>query len=291
MRAFHWLERQPTPLILVGMLLVVALLGWTDYRTGTEIAFSVFYYLPVAGASYFIGLRAGLVVAGASALSWLLAELISGHLYTSTPVGVWNTLSRLVSFVILAALLAALRRAYDHQRELAHSDMLTGARNRRRFLELLDQEIGRARRFRRLFTVVLFDLDGFKAVNDRLGHREGDAVLRAVVEAARNTLRAVDVVARLGGDEFAVLLPETDAAAARSTVAKLQSALMDAMQKHEWPVTFSLGVLTCIDPPADADQLMHLVDVLTYAAKARGKNMAVYDVVAARLVSVAGSRG
>jgi diguanylate cyclase (GGDEF)-like protein len=225
-------------------------------------------------------------VAAASALTWLLAELVGGHLYSSTPIGVWNTISRLLSFAVLALLLAALRRGYEHQKEMADSDALTGARNRRRFLELVEVEITRARRFRRTFTVVHFDLDGFKAVNDRLGHSEGDEVLRAIVEVTDRTLRETDLIARLGGDEFAVLLPETDADTARGAVSKLQASLADAMREHEWPVSFSIGVLTCIDPPLDADQLMHLVDRLTYTAKTSGKDTAVFDVVAARLVSI-----
>jgi diguanylate cyclase (GGDEF)-like protein len=89
-------------------------------------------------------------------------------------------------------------------------------------------------------------------------------------------------VARLGGDEFAVLLPETGAVAARATVEKIQTALEDEMRKHEWPVTFSLGVLTCVDPPANSDELIRLVDALTYAAKTRGKNTAVYELMAGR---------
>ena len=286
MHAFDWLDSKPKPAILAAMLVLVPLLGVTDYLTGTEIAFSVFYFLPIAGAAYFVGLTAGLSVAAASALTWLLAELVGGHLYSSTPIGVWNTISRLLSFAGLALLLAALRRGYEHQKELAYSDVLTGARNRRRFLELIEVEITRARRFRRTFTVVHFDLDGFKAVNDRLGHSEGDAVLRAIVEVAGRTLRETDLVARLGGDEFAILLPETDAETARGAVSKLQASLTEAMQQHEWPVSFSIGVLTCIDPPLDADQLMHLVDGLTYTAKTSGKDIAIFDVVAARLVSI-----
>lgn len=289
MHVFAWLERQPKAAILATMLLLVALLGWADYHTGTEIAFSVFYFLPIAGAAFFVGLRAGILVAAACALTWLHAEMMGGHVYT-VPVGVWNTINRMLSFGVLAALLAALRAGYQHQKELADSDVLTGARSRRRFLELVEVEIARARRFRRTFTVVHFDLDGFKAVNDRLGHSEGDAVLRTVVDVAQQTLRETDVVARLGGDEFAILLAETEADIARGVVSKLQASLAEAMQKHEWPVSFSLGVLTCIDPPEDADELMHLVDELTYRAKTGGKDTAVYDVVAARLVSVARPR-
>ena len=287
MNVFAWLEQRPTWFRFGAMSLLVALVGWVDYFTGTEIAFSVFYFIPIAGASYFVGRRAGLGIAVACALMWLFADLRGGHDYSSTAVALWNAGNRLVSFVVLAALMVALRQGYEHQRELAHSDVLTGARNRRRFLELVEQEITRARRFGRGFTVVHFDLDGFKGVNDRLGHSEGDAVLRAVVEATQRTLRETDVVARLGGDEFALLLPEAGSDPARRTVEKLQDVLVEEMRKHEWQVSFSIGVLTCLDPPADADQLMRLVDGLTYAAKTGGKNTAVYDVVAARLVSLA----
>ena len=290
MKSHIWLERQPKTPVIVAMVLLVGLVGWIDYATGIEIAFSVFYFLPIAGAAYFVGTRFGISVAIASAVTWLLADVLGGHDYSSTAVGVWNTISRLLSFLVLASLLGALRRAYEHQREMAQSDGLTGARNRRRFHELVDLELGRCRRFRRAFTVMHFDLDGFKAVNDRFGHGEGDDVLRAVVETAQGTLRATDTVARLGGDEFAVLLPETGPQAARQAAAKLQGALAEAMQRNEWPVSASLGVLTCIDPPADADELVRLVDALTYRAKNSGRNTVVFDVVEARLVSRLGDR-
>lgn len=280
MRAFARLDRQLKPLVLAIMLLVVGLLGWIDYLTGIEISFSVFYFLPVAGATWFVSRRAGVAAAGASAATWLLADLYGGHTYPSALIGMWNTTARLLSFLVLAGLLGALRRAYQHEMHLARSDALTGAWNRRRFFELLELEIGRARRSGRVFTIVHFDIDGFKAVNDLMGHGEGDRVLRATVEATERSLRASDVLARLGGDEFAILLPETQAEAARIAVAKVQASLMEEMGQRQWPVSFSLGVLTCLDPPATPDELVRRVDALTYAAKNGGKNIAVYDVTA-----------
>jgi len=282
MNLLAWFHRQSTAAIYAGTLLLTALLGWIDYRTGFEITFAVFYYLPVAGSTYFVGPRAGASVAGASAAAWLLADLLSGHTYSSTMVGVWNTSARLLSFLVLAGLLDALRRAYEHEQQLARRDPLTGAYNRRHFFELLELEMVRARRFQRALTLVLFDLDGFKAINDKFGHHEGDAVLRAVVHAAGRALRDSDLLARLGGDEFVVLLPETAAEPGRHVVAKLQAGMTQEMQKHEWPVTFSLGVLTCLDPPATPDELVRMVDDLTYAAKREGKSTAVFEVLVAR---------
>ncbi len=279
MRIVTWLKQQKRTPILAAIILLVLVLGWIDYLTGIEIAFSVFYFLPVAGASYFVDRRSGLAIAVASTLTWFIADQLGGHSYSSNWVALWNTATRLVSFVVLAMVIAALRSGYDYQEELAHSDPLTGVRNRRRFLDLVEVEIRRGRRFGRPFTVAHFDLDGFKSVNDSLGHGEGDAVLRAVADAVRSNLRETDVVARLGGDEFAIVLTETGSDQARGTIEKLQRSLTEEMRKHRWPVTFSLGVLTCLQPPANADELMRRVDALTYSAKTEGKNTAVYEVV------------
>jgi diguanylate cyclase (GGDEF)-like protein len=262
-------------------LLLMLVLGWVDFLSGFEIAFSVFYFLPVGGAAYFVGLRPGVAVACASTITWMLADVVGGHTYSSEWVAVWNTLARLISFLVLAGLMAALRRGYDDQTELADSDPLTGARNRRPFLEFVELEASRTRRFGRAFTVVHFDLDGFKAINDTLGHGEGDAVLRAVVKITQRDLREIDMVARLGGDEFAIMLPETDAEAARRTVSKLQQSLTGEMHAHGWPVSFSMGVLTCEAPLSSSEAVMRRVDALTYTAKTAGKGTAVFDIVTA----------
>ncbi|MFA4915140.1 MAG: GGDEF domain-containing protein [Syntrophales bacterium] len=107
-------------------------------------------------------------------------------------------------------------------------------------------EIERSQRHKHPFTVTYFDLDNFKTVNDRFGHSMGDNVLCTVVRYAKTHLRKMDIVARLGGDEFAFLLPETDQVQARVAISKIQISLLDEMYRNDWPVTFSIGVLTCI---------------------------------------------
>ncbi len=82
----------------------------------------------------------------------------------------------------------------------------------------------------------------------------------------------------MGGDEFAFFMPETSPEAAKGAVTKLQSALLDEMRRRDWPVTFSIGALTCLAMPATIDDLMKRVDDLMYAAKKQGKNQAVFDV-------------
>jgi diguanylate cyclase (GGDEF)-like protein len=109
-----------------------------------------------------------------------------------------------------------------------------------------------------------------------VSHAEGAAV------QARTTItgniRATDTAARLGGDEFAVLLPESDAASVKQFFHKLHRILIDVVQKKNWPVTFSFGVVTFIMPPASIDDMIRIVDRLMYSAKNSGKNLVKYEV-------------
>jgi diguanylate cyclase (GGDEF)-like protein/PAS domain S-box-containing protein len=173
---------------------------------------------------------------------------------------------------------AALKKAVEREKELARTDYLTGAANARFFHELVQQEIGRFGRYRRPFTIAYVDLDNFKTVNDLFGHSIGDKVLCTVVQHANSQLRKTDFVARLGGDEFAFLLTETDSAAALTTISKIHQGLLSEMQRNDWPVTFSIGVLTCIDTPRTADELVKMADGLMYSVKNSGKNAIHYAV-------------
>jgi diguanylate cyclase (GGDEF)-like protein/PAS domain S-box-containing protein len=106
----------------------------------------------------------------------------------------------------------SVRLRYQEQlRRLAEHDSLTGLRNRRRFERDISEQVGRARRYGELATLLMIDLNGFKRINDTYGHRIGDRVLKTVAAALRSRLRETDVVARVGGDEFAVLMPYASA--------------------------------------------------------------------------------
>ena len=179
---------------------------------------------------------------------------------------------------MVTLLISALRKAHEHERELARTDNLTGAVNKRFFYELLDMELERSKRTLRAFTVVYFDLDNFKYINDHYGHSMGDKVLCSTVEQAKNQLRKVDVVARLGGDEFAFLFPETDQAEARIAISKVRAGLLDEMRRNDWPVTFSIGVLTCTNFHKTTDQIIRQADDLMYSVKNAGKNSISYLV-------------
>lgn len=272
LRPVAWLDGLRPWVKWVLVLSLIVVVGLLDVAAGPELALSVFDVVPVSMAAWMIGRRAGLAASVVSALVWFATDRATGTPSADTLVPLWNSAIRLGVFVIITLLLAALRHHVEHAQDLARTDSLTGAANSRWFLELLEREIERSKRFERPFTLVYIDIDNFKSVNDEFGHSEGDAALRAVVEHARAQLRTVDVVARLGGDEFALLLPETDGDAARVALAKLNDGLLAEMRRNRWRVTFSVGAVTTTAPRCPADELMRMADNLMYSVKHDTKN-------------------
>lgn len=171
---------------------------------------------------------------------------------------------------------AELEAALAREKSISRTDPLTGAANRRRFTEHLQDESERSKRYNHPFSIAYLDLDHFKQVNDGLGHAIGDRLLVRVVETLKALSRSSDTVARVGGDEFAVLLPEADSAAARGAVEKFRSTLLAEMRSNDWPVTFSIGVITCITPPHNAQVLIEAADRLMYAVKEGGRDAVRY---------------
>ena len=270
-------ERLGAPSLVAVAVALTGLIGLVDWVTGFEISFGFFYLLPVAFAAWYIGTPAGIAVSLLSASVWFAAYDLAGGSHTSPVILYWNAATRFGFFFVVAALLGKLRRLLTFERSLSRLDFLTGVLNSRAFGELATAEILRAKRYPHPFTVAYIDLDNFKTVNDGMGHSTGDTLLCTVADVMRRALRATDVVARLGGDEFAVLMPETDGDAARVGIEKLQTMLLSEMQRHGWPVTFSIGALTCRTPPATADQLITLADNLMYDVKHGSKNAVAYS--------------
>ena len=251
--------------------------GVIDFLTGGELAFSLFYLIPIVLVTWFSGRNLGLVMSVTSAITWFAADVLTGQSYSHPVFRFWNAAIRLGFFLIVTFLLQALK-GLESEKEQARLDDLTGAGNRRLLFEVGQTELGRSQRYKHPITIVYIDLDDFKNVNDLWGHRVGDHLLCAVVNRARRHLRKTDYLVRLGGDEFIVLFPETDQKAAQITVPKLRFALLDEMQRHNWPVTFSIGVLTCLDAHITTDELIKRADDLMYSVKNNGKNAIAYAV-------------
>lgn len=186
--------------------------------------------------------------------------------------------------VLSAALTGALlTRAVEQARLkvelLASTDPLTGLYNRRHLTGRLRQEFARARRNGRSMSVVLVDLDGFKQVNDRQGHEAGDLVLTTVATRLRNGVREVDMVARFGGDEFVLLLPETDAAQARTVAQRILRSLRHPPNASDLKISATFGVAThdSANPAHHEDELLRRADRALLAAKRAGKARVLHE--------------
>ncbi len=263
---------------IIGFLVAIGI-GIADTLTGYELTLSLFYLFPIALVTWLVGRRIGLIMTVVCTLIWYKADMLAGHTYSHPSYAYWNTTARFSFFLIVCLLLSALKKALEHEKELANVDHLTNTVNARFFQQLLKMEIDRSQRNNRPFTLVYMDLDNFKAINDTFGHTMGDKVLYAVVQYAKIHLRKTDFVARLGGDEFAFLLPETDQIAAQVIISKIQISLLEEMRKNTWSITFSIGVLTCSDDiPQTANELIKQADDLMYAVKNNGKNSINYSV-------------
>src|SRR5881296_4345926 len=158
-------------------------------------------------------------------------------------------------------------------KETSFKDEVTGLYNRRFFSIRLEEEVSRYRRFNHPVSVVLLDLDGFKAVNDDLGHAAGDETLRGVAEILLKQSRGINVICRYGGDEFAVLLVETSKAGAWLYADRIRYVLPTYRFSHGRRVTASFGIASLPEDVApSADDLIRAADEALYAAKRAGKN-------------------
>ncbi len=158
-------------------------------------------------------------------------------------------------------------------KEFSFKDEVTGLYNRRFFSIRLEEEVSRYRRFNHPVSVVLLDLDGFKAVNDDLGHAAGDETLRGMAEILMRHSRGINVICRYGGDEFAVLLVETSKAGARLYADRIRYVLSSSQFAHRRRITASFGIASLPEDVAPtADDLIRAADEALYAAKRAGKN-------------------
>lgn len=180
-----------------------------------------------------------------------------------------------LTLMVLGGFFLQLRRNKRLQERLARSDALTGIANRRQFDERLKSALARSKRMKRPITLLTFDIDRFKAINDTHGHAVGDAVIVEFARRISSAVREADVPARLGGDEFAVLVEDGSLAIGQVIANKIIDRMQTPMHVGELTlnVTTSVGVGHCAHPEAATDILV-LADRALYEAKAAGRNTA-----------------
>lgn len=272
------LEERPAAALVVCVAGVLAIAA-VDYATGAELAFSIFYLAPVAAVAWAASPALAAIVSVAAGLAFPVSDALAGRQPETSWVPVWNFAVRSGTYLVVAGLTRALKRALEHERELARIDPLTGSLNTRSFCELAEVEVARSRRSGEPLTIAYLDLDGFKSVNDTFGHSAGDDILRDVAVALSRGTRPTDAVGRVGGDEFVLLLPATDAAEATNPLNRVRAAVRSVAERTGFPIAVSTGAVTFVRPPEDVNALLRAADELMYRAKNEGKDRIVQRLV------------
>lgn len=269
---------------LVSLMVDAGIGHGQDDNTTLYVLASLGYWLPVLYGFVFMvfGVRTGAVVslalygiAVASGLSHFLDP--TGHSIRELLALGQAYLSNIVVIVVLIGVTTILQRQVRHSdrlEEQVHTDVLTGLPNRRLLGRLISEEAARAERYQRPFSIVLFDLDHFKLVNDQHGHPAGDEVLKRIGPLLSGYVRETDSLGRWGGEEFLVLLPEMDVSAASQMAERLRQVIEAATFPEDIHLTSSFGAAQYRKGEAIAD-LLQRADKALYAAKDAGRNRVV----------------
>lgn len=260
-------KRLPKGHMRVLVYSTVCAIGYADHLLGYQFGFSIFYLLPIIIATRNLGKQTGLFVSILCAGLWALGDVMHGVNYPSTLVFVWNTFIRFTLFTITVMIFDG----WEREKETARTDTLTQISNRLAFNEFGEMEIRRCRRYGHPLSLIYMDVDNFKIINDKYGHRAGDRLLVLLAEALRANFRETDLVARLGGDEFSVILVETDAAGAQQALGRVTRAL-EKIPRMGSIVTLSIGLITFAQVPESFEEAVKRADELMYLAKNQGKN-------------------
>jgi diguanylate cyclase (GGDEF)-like protein len=250
-----------------------AITGPPDGRLARSITMSYTYPELERGANPSEGvIHAGLAVplpGDSSTLGYLTVfTRTKGHEYADDDVRQLETLALRAGPAIENA------RRFREARQLADLDALTGLHNRRYFHETLARECSRAHRYERKLSLIVFDLDDFKDINDRIGHLAGDTVLAEAAERVRDVVRTADIACRVGGDEFAVILPESSLDDADQLYRRIQNAISSRPLGEGGKLFLSAGVaeLRAEDDPV---AFFQRADDALYRAKEAGKGRVV----------------
>jgi diguanylate cyclase (GGDEF)-like protein len=217
--------------------------------------------VPVILFSFLISIGVGLLVFGHITNEFIVTPLI---------------VSAIVSPILTYYMLRLIFQLDDAREKLSHMvmyDSLTGLYNRGHFITQSEKEMTRARRYEKIFSLCMMDIDNFKQVNDEYGHLVGDAVLRHLADACLRCCRSIDLVGRFGGDEFVMLLLDTDKQGTEQILQRIHDEVRDAPEPESGvKYTLSIGAVVAGGAEQDLDELLAAADSALYAVKHKGRN-------------------
>jgi diguanylate cyclase (GGDEF)-like protein len=248
-----WLEKEASPLDLKQLDNTPELKGLWQAERESLTAFNLELLCPIKSGGGLIGILA-------------LGKKQRGNLYSHEDIELVMNIARQASNLIENAQL------YAQATIRANTDGLTGLYNHRHFHERLEQEIARGSRFGSMFSLIMLDIDLFKAYNDIYGHLAGDDVLRRIGRYIESSVRSIDLAFRYGGEEFAIILPETQMDDAYRVSERIRKTIESKTSSKAMPITISLGIATWPTDGVMKEEIIGCADAALYRAKQAGRN-------------------
>lgn len=264
--------------VFLYSLLILILTAYVDYRTGDELAISIFYLIPVAFIAWHLSKKIAIPFALICATLEIVIQYVDDFSRISSFVFYWNILINCCTYALVAFLVSKLTEAYKKEKQMARIDALTGIPNWQSFSEVLERELERAKRYGQNLSLAYIDCDNFKKVNDQMGHQTGNQLLSIVASTIDKNIRKTDFVARIGGDEFSILLTGASAKDAEKIIKKIKELLVIEMKDNYFAVTFSIGLATFEKPPSSYEEMIKLADLLMYDVKNSSKNNIKHEI-------------
>ena len=270
-RLAGYLEALPREKIWLAMVAATGTIAALDH-VAPAVGFAPLYILIICGAAWGLGSREGYFVAVIAALL-AIAPALRTVPAIDPEIHALRVIIHVATFLFLATTVTSFRRSYDREQFLAHRDRMTGTLNKEVFQRRCTKAIQDAARTGQALLLVILDLDDFKAVNNREGHRAGDEVLTTFAKGVSPIMRREDLVGRIGGDEFSLLVRVPSIAEGQSVAQDMHARLSAVLASSRYPVTCSMGALL-IPPhaPRNTAELVHAADQAMYRAKQAGKN-------------------
>ncbi len=265
-------ERVVTALLLAGLVF------YLDFATAATFLAAALY-IPIVGLFY--GINSPSIYFGYAVICTVLNAVTSIDEVSDIDLDSLLTNRGMAALVLYSVCFLVYRNSLsaDVLRRLATTDPLTGAFNRRHFMELMTREQRRADRYGAIYSVLMIDIDHFKRVNDTYGHQVGDLAIQAMANACQRMMRPTDIVARYGGEEFIITLTHTDLQGAVKVAERLRQSVSEiAVQTDRGPLSFTISIgVSTYKKPSKLDQVIGTADQALYAAKEGGRNRVCSD--------------
>ncbi len=270
----------PKPLLTIIAFLLVLFIGSFDVTAGyNNISMAFLYLFPIILITWFEGGIPATIIAIFSAITWSIADAASGPVYSHIAISIWNTVMVFGMFSIVVYSFATIKKLMIKERAFTGNSGTVHAADAALFYEEGQREMKRAARYKRPLTLARLAINHYNRITGTLGWDMGESLVLAVTETVMKTLRATDIVAKLDTHEFAILMPETKKEDAEVAVRKVQEHLSEMVKQNDWPVSFSIGVVTCTAPAATIDDLVTMAGDLMKAAPDDSGNRVQYRVV------------